>query len=330
MKANRKVPGETPPFPLVSVVIPACNEEMHIYRVVRSVLGQCPAGSALEVIVVDDGSTDCTAEEARRGGARVLGTGKDGNGGNPAAARNIGAFAAAGNPLIFLDADCIPGEGWLESILAAHAGGETVVGGSLELPPGLPAMARCDYYCGWYLVHPGRPAGVVPHHPPPNLSVDRDAFRKTSGFTDRPPMEYTNEERAWLGELQRSGHRIYFEPRAVAFHHNRPGFGNLLRRNYRWGYTAIESKSRTGAARMSGMYRYPRLLILASPLVALAHTAYILACWVRARRYEPLLMLPAVLASRVAYALGMAVGGIQWIRRRDDAETRRRPRPRWV
>ncbi len=330
MKANRKVPGGAPLFPLVSVVIPARNEEIHIHRVVRSVLGQCPAGSGIEVIVSDDGSTDRTVEEARRAGARVVEAGRDGRGGNPAAARNRGASVASGNPLIFLDADCVPGEGWLESILAAHANGETVVGGSLELPPGLPATARCDYYCGWYLVHPGRRAGVVPHHPPPNLSVIRDAFRGTSGFTDRPPMEYTNEERAWLGELQRSGHRIFFEPRAVAFHHNRPGFGNLLRRNYRWGYTAIESKSRTGAARMSWIYRFPRLLILATPLVALAHTAYIVACWTRVGRYEPLLMLPAVLASRVAYAFGMAAGGVQWIRRRDDAETGRRPRPRWV
>jgi Glycosyl transferase family 2 len=330
MKADRKVPADAPLFPLVSVVIPARNEEIHIYRVVRSVLGQCPAGSGIDVIVSDDGSTDRTAQEARRAGARVVEAGRDGRGGNPAAARNRGASVASGNPLIFLDADCVPGEGWLESILVAHANGETVVGGSLELPPGLPATARCDYYCGWYLVHPGRRAGVVPHHPPPNLSVLRDAFRGTSGFTDRPPMEYTNEERAWLGELQRSGHRIFFEPRAVAFHHNRPGFGNLLRRNYRWGYTAIESKSRTGAARMSWMYRYPRLLILATPLVALAHTAYILACWARVGRYEPLLMLPAVLASRVAYAFGMAAGGVQWIRRRDDAETGQRPRPRWV
>jgi hypothetical protein len=236
---------------------------------------------------------------------------------------------AAGNPLIFLDADCVPGEGWLESILAAHARGETVVGGSLELPPGLSATARCDYYCGWYLVHPGRRAGIVPHHPPPNLSVIRDAFRGTSGFTEQPPMEYTNEERAWLGELQRRGHRIFFEPRAVAFHHNRPGFRNLLRRNYRWGYTSIESKSRTGAARIAWLYRYPRLLILATPLLALAHTVFILACWVRGGRYEPVLMFPAVLASRFAYAFGMAAGGIQWIRRSGAAEPARRPRPRW-
>jgi glycosyltransferase involved in cell wall biosynthesis len=318
------------PFPAVSVVIPARNEERLISRVVRSVLSQSPDGISVEVIVADDGSTDRTPEKAREAGARVVAAGNNGRGGSPAAARNLGASMAAGDLLIFLDADCVPGEGWLSSILAAHAGGETVVGGSLELPPGLSWTARCDFYCGWYLVHPGRRAGVVPHHPPPNLSVGRDAFLKTSGFTAIPPMDYTNEERAWQGELQRAGHRIFFEPRAVAFHHNRSGFGNLLRRNYRWGYTAIESKSRSGAARMAWMYRFPRLMILSSPVLALAHTAYILACWIRARRYEPLLMFPGLLVSRFAYAAGMAAGGIRWIRRERGMERGTRPGPRWV
>jgi hypothetical protein len=49
---------------------------------------------------------------------------------------------------------------------------------------------------------------------------------------------------------------------------------------------------------------------------SLAHTAFILGCWLRARTLEPLLMAPAVLASRLAYSAGMAVGGIQWLRRR--------------
>lgn len=322
-------------FPLVSVVIPARNEEALIARVVRAVLGQCPDGSAVEVIVADDGSADRTREEARGAGARVVETGADVRGGirgvgrGPAAARNLGASVAAGNPLVFLDADCVPGEGWLDAILAAHAGGETVVGGALELPPGLPATARCDFYCGWYLVHPGMPAGVVPHHPPPNLSVIRDVFRGTSMFSGQPPLDSVNEERGWEGELRRAGHRIWFEPRAVAYHHNRPGFGNLLRRNYRWGYTAIESKSRSGAARMAWMYRYPRLLIVASPVLALGHTVFILGCWVRAGRYEPLLMLPAVLVSRIAYTMGMATGGIRWILRKGAPDAAPRPRPRW-
>src|SRR6266542_2237742 len=287
----------------VSVVIPAHNEAAFIPRVIRAVLAQRPAEAELDVIVVDDGSTDGTGQAARAAGARVLELA--GSGGNPAAARNRGVAIATGDPLVFLDADCIPGEGWLAAILAAHERGATVVGGALDLPLGLPATARCDYYCGWYLVHSRRPAGPVPHHPPPNLSVRRAAFLSTPGFTERQPLSYTNEEREWQAELHRHGHRMYFEPKAVAYHYNRPGFTNLLRRNYRWAYTAIESKSQTGAARFSWMYRHPRLLIAASLPLAFVHTAFILGCWVRADRFEPLLMAPAVLAARLACAAGM-------------------------
>jgi hypothetical protein len=192
----------------------------------------------------------------------------------------------------------------------------TVVGGALDLPPGLPVSARCDYYCGWYLVHSGRPAGTVPHHPPPNLSVRREPFLSTPGYTERQPFSYTNEEREWQAQLRLAGHRIQFEPKAVAYHYNRPGFANLLRRNYRWAYTALESKSQTGAARFAGIYRYPRLLIAASLPLALVHTGFILACWVKAGIFEPLLMTPGILLSRLAYSAGMAVGGIRWLRRR--------------
>ncbi len=80
---------------------------------------------------------------------------------------------------------------------------------------------------------------------------------------------------------------------------------------------------------MAWLYRYPVFLIAASPLLAIAHTMYILACWMQAGRFEPLLMLPFVLVSRFAYTLGMAVGGIKWIRYRNSNASGDRPSPRW-
>jgi glycosyltransferase involved in cell wall biosynthesis len=326
-----EAPTDGSPYPpvtgLVSVVIPARDEEKSIAELVAAVIAQESLGAEIEVIVVDDHSSDGTVEAARAAGARVVTLGDAGMAGvGPATARNRGAAASHGDPIVFLDADCTPSPGWLEGFLRAHERGEVVVGGALDLPPGLPLTARCDYYCGWYLVHSGRDAGVVPHHPPPNLSVRRDAFLGTSGFTEAQPFAYTNEERQWQAELRRRGHRIWFEPAAAAWHHNRPGFANLLRRNYRWAYTSLESKGTTGSARMSGLYRYPRLMILGSVLLAPAHAAYILGCWIRAGVFEPLLMLPAILASRFAYAAGMAVGGTHWLLRRGEGRPRRAPR----
>jgi glycosyltransferase involved in cell wall biosynthesis len=317
----------SPPDPgLVTVVIPAHNEAARIGALVRVVLAQEAGGRRLEVVVVDDGSTDGTAAAARAAGARVLGPAPGRETGNPAVARNRGAAQAGGDPIVFLDADCTPAPGWLARLLDAHARGAEVAGGSLDLPPDLGLTARCDYYCGWYHVHSRRGGGEVSNHPPGNLSVRRETFASSPGFTEQQPIAYSHEELAWQAAVRRAGGRIVFVPEARVYHHNRPGFGNLLRRNYRWGYSAIESKASTGAARAAWVYRYPGLLVAGSLPIALATTAYIVGCWARARVAEPLLLLPAVLAARLAYSAGLVAGGLRWIRHGEDAPP---VRPHW-
>lgn len=313
--------------PSVSVIIPAHNAAGRIAAVVQGVLAQRPAAALLDVIVVDDGSSDATAALAQAAGARVLRLPARPEGGNPAAARNRGARAASGEFLVFLDADCTVAPGWLDALLAAHRQGALCVGGALALPRGLSASARWDYYCGWYHVHPRRAAGPVPNHPPCNLSVRRDAFLATDGFTERQPVAYAHEELAWQAALQRSGHPIVFEPRAVAYHWNRPGLGNLLRRNYRWAYSAVESKATTRAARAPWLYRRPWVAMAAGALLAPAQAAYITGCWLRAGVLEPLAAFPVVLAARLAYAAGMVTGGLRWLRHQGGA--RAEARPRW-
>jgi hypothetical protein len=168
----------------------------------------------------------------------------------------------------------------------------------------------------------------VRNHPPCNIAVERTLFLECGGFDVRQPIAFSHEELAWQAELQRRGHRIWFEPSMTVDHWNRPGWRNLHRRNYRWAYGAIEIKAETGIVRWPFLYRYPLLLIVASPLLAPAQACYIVACWLRAGVVEPLWMLPAILSARFAYGLGMAVGGVQWLRRRG---TPGAPRvaPRW-
>jgi glycosyltransferase involved in cell wall biosynthesis len=92
------------PQPLVTVVIPAYNAAAFIERTLRSALRQ--THSTLEIIVVDDGSTDSTEGVARavaEGDSRVRIISVP-NGG-VASARNIGISESAGNFVAFLDAD---------------------------------------------------------------------------------------------------------------------------------------------------------------------------------------------------------------------------------
>lgn len=83
----------------LTVVIPCFNQGRFLPSAIRSVEEQCY--ESLETIVVDDGSSDDTAEVARVAGTRLIRQANLGVG----AARNAGLNAAAGEFLIFLDAD---------------------------------------------------------------------------------------------------------------------------------------------------------------------------------------------------------------------------------
>ena len=95
--------------PQVSVVIPAFNAERHIESCLDSVFGQ-GSDLALEVIVVDDGSTDGTA--ARLAEFPQVIRLQQANAG-PAAARNAGIGQARGEFVAFLDVDDLWPEGKL-------------------------------------------------------------------------------------------------------------------------------------------------------------------------------------------------------------------------
>jgi glycosyltransferase involved in cell wall biosynthesis len=84
-----------------SVVIPAYNAERYLASAIRSVLSQ--TFTETEIIVVDDGSTDGTAEVVESFGDRVFAIHQHNSG--PSVARNIGMKAASGEYIAFLDSD---------------------------------------------------------------------------------------------------------------------------------------------------------------------------------------------------------------------------------
>jgi GT2 family glycosyltransferase len=291
---------------------------------VKTILDQPSGGRSIEVLVADDGSVDDTASVARDAGASVISIGVQA--GNPAAARNLAAGAAGGDVLLFLDGDCLPESGWLAKHLEAQDRGHAIVGGALTLPDGLRWTARCDYYASAYHVHPDRSAGPVPNHTPANLSVRRDLFRSTGGFSERFPVADGHEELAWQAAALARGFRPYFEPAARAQHGNRPGLGNLFRRSYRWGYSALEAKSTSGAARLPFLYRFPVVTILLAYPMALLETGYIAAQWLRVKRFQVIQFIPLILLSRIVYATAFMIGGLKWLMRPADAAG---TRPRW-
>jgi glycosyltransferase involved in cell wall biosynthesis len=177
---------------LVSVVIPACDAERFVAEAIESALAQDHA--AVEVIVVDDGSTDRTAEIV--GGFEQVRHLRQENQG-AGAARNAGVAVAAGEYVVLLDADdlLLPD---CCSVVAEHLDLRPEVGVLLGrhevlLEDGLDAPA-------WLL--PAGPFGDPGGHHIEGATVRRAVFDDGGGFD---PAYRTNEGVEWLSRLRRRG-----------------------------------------------------------------------------------------------------------------------------
>ncbi len=160
----------------LSVIIPAHDEATELPTTLAGLhAGLASAGVEYELIVVDNASTDSTADAAARAGARVVT--------EPyrqiSRARNTGAAAASGEWLVFVDADTWPSPALLERTLAELAAG-VAGGGALVALERLPnriyrfglrlwnaASARLRLAAGCYLF------------------TRKDAFEAVGGFDER-------------------------------------------------------------------------------------------------------------------------------------------------
>jgi glycosyltransferase involved in cell wall biosynthesis len=138
---------------LVSVVVPAFQAEAYLDETLESALGQ--DYDRVEVIVVDDGSTDRTAEIAAAHGVQLLRREHRG----PAAARNAGLAVAGGEFVTILDADDLwPVDRVSRQVdhLREHPELGIVLGlTEIFLTPGQPPPAH------WPVAHTGRPIPAV-------------------------------------------------------------------------------------------------------------------------------------------------------------------------
>lgn len=297
--------------PKASIIVPARQAAATLVGLLESLL---PLGDStgVEVIIVNDAAEKVISDLSAGYPVRVV----NGDGRGLAAARNIGVRSSRGRLLLFTDADCRVSSTWLEAHIKTHErfGDMLMVGGSIALEPIASFWARCDHYCSWYNVHPGQPSAFVPNHPGANISVSRSTLERVGPFREDLPRAGVHEDTEWQGRLLRLGGRIRFEPRAMIWHVDRGDLKGFIRHNYRWGYNCLLVKGGTPVSRFPWVFRRPRLLIPAFLPFAVGHTIYTVYCWVRAGKLEPLLLSPLLFLGRLAYASGLAIGGLRAIR----------------
>ena len=196
-------PMGKPTHPGVSTIIPCLNGERYLAETIGSVLAQ--SYRPLEIVVVDDGSTDRSVEIARSFGdpVRVLTQPRSG----ASAARNRGVESANGVLLAFLDADDLWTEGGLNRLVAALVRGpnlDMVLGHteqfvSPDVPPAARVRIRFDH-----APTPARLSGA--------LLVRRSAFDRVGGFS---PRWQTGEFIDWYLRAEELGLRSVVLPETV-------------------------------------------------------------------------------------------------------------------
>jgi glycosyltransferase involved in cell wall biosynthesis len=218
----REVFSEVPfvphvPWPLISVIV--CS-----YNGSRTIRDCCQGLERLqypnyEVIVVDDGSTDQTADIAAGYGFKVIRTSNLGL----SNARNTGLLAARGEIVAYIDDDAYPDPHWLTYLVSTFHNRASKnfagVGGPNIAPPEDGLVAECVAHS------PGGPIHVLltnrkaEHIPGCNMAFRTAALRAIGGFDPQFRVAGDDVDICW--RLQQHGWELGFSPSAVVWHHRR-------------------------------------------------------------------------------------------------------------
>ncbi|MDQ6684646.1 MAG: glycosyltransferase [Pseudomonadota bacterium] len=181
------------PHTVLSFIVPAHNEAASIVATVQAIVAAAEAsGSAYEVIVVDDASTDDTATLASAAGARVVAIAAR----QIAAARNAGAGAARGQTLVFVDADTLIGVDVVRGVLRVIAAGAVGGGAAIHFDEPLPRWVRLVLPLSIWLARRTRFTGGC------FIFATQVAFAAAGGFDERL---FAAEELALCRGLHRQG-----------------------------------------------------------------------------------------------------------------------------
>ncbi len=212
--------------PRASIVIPVYNQVGHTLACLRAIAGH-PPSVAIEIIVVDDGSSDGTGEwmpqiEGLRYHRRTR------NGGFIAACNN-GAALACGEFLIFLNNDTVPQPYWLDELLATFERHANVglVGAQLLYPDGRLQEAGGVVFSDGSAWNYGR--FESPYDPRfgyvrdtdycsgAAIAIPRELFESIGGFDARyAPAYYEDTDLAFA--VRATGKRVLYQPAARVVH----------------------------------------------------------------------------------------------------------------
>jgi glycosyltransferase involved in cell wall biosynthesis len=222
---------EAPP-PFVSVVVPARNAEQTLRECLDSLMRVDYDPGRREVLVIENGSTDRTAEIIRDYPVRALLESQRG----PSAARNRGVGAARGEIVAFTDADCVVTKRWLRALVAGFEGPDVwgVAGEIVAYPPRTAAeryLARRKARWQAPALQARRPFAVTS-----NVAFRRATFERL-GLFDTRLIKAQDKDFGWRFHAEPEMKLVY-SPGALVLHRHRTTAWKLFTQHAGWGYGA--------------------------------------------------------------------------------------------
>jgi GT2 family glycosyltransferase len=220
-----------------TVIIPCLNAQETLGSQLEALAAQ-PGAGELEVLVVDNGSTDGSRQvawEFRDRFRRFLVV-EAGDVPGASHARNVGARLAEGQLLLFCDADDVVGEGWLPAMVDALRPEEGLVASRIDhetLNPGHRVAGRGIQTAG--LQTYGYPP-FLPHAATCGLGVHASVHRAIGGF-DEGIHFVEDTDYCWRAQL--AGYSLRFVPDAVVHMRSRPDLVSEWRQRANWGMANV-------------------------------------------------------------------------------------------
>lgn len=220
-----------------TLVVPCYNEAERIGELLQSLVGLNPRPQ--EILFVDDGSTDGTANLIREKGFTVLNNeqqvGKKG-------ALSTGILAASQEIIVTTDADCSMDEKWLELLYSAHQEGGFTFGLVEFLTNGkmfpyyqwmenraLSAITQSTYHLGVPLMCNGA-----------NLMFDKQLWEDCKGY-ELHAKEPSGDDVFFLHQVwKKNRHLIQMQPNAVVYTHTKPNLAGFMRQRKRWAAKSLK------------------------------------------------------------------------------------------